>query len=110
LVGDAGVRRRQRPRRRLLGPGSRRGRAPIRPVRSAIVSTIRGKEVVRRWRLRVRAVEVPARRGVSPRPDGESSSQRGGLALRAAFSAGSASTKNKLVTALGAPQGAPSGY
>ena len=33
-------------------------------------SVNRGKEVVRRWRFPVRAVEVPARRGVSPGPDG----------------------------------------
>ena len=36
------------------------------------------------WRLQVRAVEVPARRDVSPGPDGESPSQRGGLASCAA--------------------------
>src|SRR4029079_4235828 len=34
-----------------------------------------------RWRFPVRrAAEVPARRGASPGPDGESPSQRGGLA------------------------------
>ena len=69
LRRDAGVRRRQRPHPPLLRPGSRRSRASIRPDRSAMVSAIRGKEVVRRWRLQVRAVEVPARRGVSPGPE-----------------------------------------
>src|SRR5439155_21261817 len=37
-----------------------------------------------KWSLPVRAVEVLARRDVSPRPDGESPSQRGGFAHRAA--------------------------
>ena len=65
----------------LLGPRGRRGRAiDVRPDRSGRFPANRGKEVVRRWRLQVRAVEVPARRGVSPGPDGESPSQRGGLA------------------------------
>ena len=55
-----------------------------------------------RWRFPVRAVEVLARRGVSPGPEGESSSQRGGYRAsappRQRKSAGSAPTKSKLVT------------
>ena len=86
------ARRRSTPRCRRVGSStttwsaagcgrpSRRS-ADVRPDRSGRFPVNRGKEVVRRWRLQVRAVEVPARRGVSPGPDGESPSQRGGLAL-----------------------------
>src|SRR5262249_25050906 len=44
----------------------------------------RGKEVVREWRFPVRAVEVPAGRGVSPEPTGNRLASVGGGALRAA--------------------------
>ena len=125
----AGARRRRRQRRlprrarRLLGrpPGRSGPRQRHRSDRQRVGSDLRldrratiGLTAERRWsgrwRFPVRAVEVLARRGVSPGPEGESSSQRGGYRAIAARrrrvveSAGSAPTKSKLVTETRPPE------
>src|SRR5439155_17966260 len=62
-----------------------RPRAERRPALAACyLSPHRGKEVVREWRFPVRAVEVPAGRGVSPGPTGNRLASVGDNAFRAA--------------------------
>src|SRR5437660_10692076 len=54
------------------------------PRRRCYICANRGKEVVREWRFPVRAVEVPAGRGVSPAPTGNRLASVGDDALCAA--------------------------